>query len=185
MCKCALNEELNPGWVKKKSMFVPRAVLNNKKFVVKNEISVQVGERATECASARFAENPEIAGPESKIAEKISDVEEDDEPVVSYSKLQRWPEEGEPVCIVCGRYGAYIVDKTEQDVCSLECKARHLHKLGLPLVNQPNQLHSASAQEVVRADATTEWEFTKDSAGMKTSEMSELRKKVSVFMTHY
>ena len=51
---------------------------------------------------------------------------DDDEPVLSYSKQQRWPAPGEPVCSVCGRYGAYIVDQTDQDVCSLECKARHL-----------------------------------------------------------
>lgn len=55
-----------------------------------------------------------------------SDDEEDEEPVVSYSKQQRWPTKGEPVCVECGRYGAYIVDQTDQDVCSLECKARHL-----------------------------------------------------------
>ncbi|XP_072276176.1 probable ATP-dependent RNA helicase DDX59 isoform X2 [Pyxicephalus adspersus] len=46
------------------------------------------------------------------------------EPIKSFSKLQRWPTLGEPVCVVCGRYGEYISDQTEHDVCSLECKAR-------------------------------------------------------------
>ena len=69
----------------------------------------------------------------SEVSEKEEEEEEDDEPVLSYSKLQRWPAEGEPVCVVCGRYGAYIEDKTDEDVCSLECKARHLLKLRLPL----------------------------------------------------
>ena len=50
----------------------------------------------------------------------------DEEETVSYSKNQRWPAPGEPVCVICGRYGAYIVDQTDEDVCSLECKARHL-----------------------------------------------------------
>ena len=50
----------------------------------------------------------------------------DEEKTVSYSKNQRWPTPGEPVCVICGRYGAYIVDETDEDVCSLECKARHL-----------------------------------------------------------
>ncbi|XP_058524964.1 probable ATP-dependent RNA helicase DDX59 isoform X2 [Ochotona princeps] len=49
-----------------------------------------------------------------------------DEPVKSFSKTQRWAEPGEPVCVVCGRYGEYICDKTDEDVCSLECKAKHL-----------------------------------------------------------
>lgn len=51
---------------------------------------------------------------------------DDEEETVSYSKNQRWPTPGEPVCVICGRYGAYIVDQTDEDVCSLECKTRHL-----------------------------------------------------------
>lgn len=62
-----------------------------------------------------------------------SDSDDSDEPVLSFSKEQRWPVPGEPVCVVCGRYGAYIVDRTDDDVCSLECKARRLMKLGIHL----------------------------------------------------
>lgn len=29
---------------------------------------------------------------------------------------------GEPRCIICGRYGEYICDETDDDICSLECK---------------------------------------------------------------
>ena len=39
---------------------------------------------------------------------------EDDGPVVSFSKCQRWPIPGEPVCVECGRYGAYIIDRTDE-----------------------------------------------------------------------
>ncbi|KAM9618933.1 putative ATP-dependent RNA helicase DDX59 isoform 2-T14 [Morphnus guianensis] len=49
-----------------------------------------------------------------------------EEPIKSFSKSQRWAEPGEPVCVVCGRFGEYICDKTDEDVCSLECKAKHL-----------------------------------------------------------
>uniref|UniRef100_G3TZK3 RNA helicase n=1 Tax=Loxodonta africana TaxID=9785 RepID=G3TZK3_LOXAF len=55
---------------------------------------------------------------------KDSDLSE--EPVKSFSKTQRWAEPGEPVCVICGRYGEYICDQTDEDVCSLECKAKHL-----------------------------------------------------------
>ncbi|KAK7889810.1 hypothetical protein WMY93_025370 [Mugilogobius chulae] len=40
-------------------------------------------------------------------------------------------EPGEPVCVMCGRYGEYICDSTDNDVCSLECKGNHLAKMGL------------------------------------------------------
>ncbi|MBN3290499.1 DDX59 helicase, partial [Polypterus senegalus] len=58
-------------------------------------------------------------------------VEED--PVKSFKKNQRWPEPGEPVCVLCGRYGEYICDTTDSDVCSLECKAENLTRAGLLL----------------------------------------------------
>uniref|UniRef100_UPI003AAEF57F probable ATP-dependent RNA helicase DDX59 n=1 Tax=Centroberyx gerrardi TaxID=166262 RepID=UPI003AAEF57F len=57
--------------------------------------------------------------------------EEEEEPVKSFRKSQRWPEPGEPVCVMCGRYGEYICDSTDNDVCSLECKASHLAQMGL------------------------------------------------------
>lgn len=55
---------------------------------------------------------------------------EEEEPVKSFKKCQRWPGPGEPVCVMCGRYGEYICDATDNDVCSLECKANHLQKMG-------------------------------------------------------
>ncbi|XP_041863263.1 probable ATP-dependent RNA helicase DDX59 isoform X2 [Melanotaenia boesemani] len=60
-----------------------------------------------------------------------SDDEEEEEPVKSFKKNQRWPEPGEPVCVMCGRYGEYICDSTDNDVCSLECKANHLVQMGI------------------------------------------------------
>ncbi|XP_056459762.1 probable ATP-dependent RNA helicase DDX59 [Gadus chalcogrammus] len=58
------------------------------------------------------------------------DDEEEEEPVKSFRKSQRWPDPGEPVCVMCGRYGEYICDSTDNDVCSLECKGKHLTEMG-------------------------------------------------------
>lgn len=69
-----------------------------------------------------------------KSASSDSEEEEEDEeeePVKSFKKSQRWPEPGEPVCVMCGRYGEYICDSTDNDVCSLECKASHLARMGM------------------------------------------------------
>lgn len=41
---------------------------------------------------------------------------------------QREAQPGEPVCAVCGRYGEYICDETDDDICSLECKQSLLSK---------------------------------------------------------
>jgi ATP-dependent RNA helicase DDX59 len=70
---------------------------------------------------------PSSAGQLAKVSEQdTKDSHPFEEPVKSFAKTQRWAEPGEPVCVVCGRYGEYICDKTDEDVCSLECKARHL-----------------------------------------------------------
>lgn len=36
---------------------------------------------------------------------------------------------GEPRCTICGRYGEYICDETDDDICSLECKQILLSKI--------------------------------------------------------
>lgn len=62
-----------------------------------------------------------------------------DDEVVRFAKDQRMPEPGEPVCVVliypayitqiCGRYGEYICDENDSDICSLECKEILLKQL--------------------------------------------------------
>ncbi|KAK9052322.1 hypothetical protein SSX86_028951 [Deinandra increscens subsp. villosa] len=42
---------------------------------------------------------------------------------------QRFPVPGEPACVVCGKYGEYICDETDDDICSMDCKAELLENL--------------------------------------------------------
>lgn len=77
-------------------------------------------------------QDEEIKTPNDVQNSTSGDSEEgEEEPVKSFKKLQRWPEPGEPVCVMCGRYGEYICDSTDNDVCSLECKASHLVQMGM------------------------------------------------------
>ncbi|KAI8880001.1 DEAD-domain-containing protein [Backusella circina FSU 941] len=39
-----------------------------------------------------------------------------------FSSLQRIAQADEPICIICGKYGEYINNDTEHDICSIECK---------------------------------------------------------------
>ncbi|CAM6087315.1 unnamed protein product [Calypogeia fissa] len=48
---------------------------------------------------------------------------DEDNPVKVRSIDQRAAKPDEPSCVVCGRYGEYICDETDEDVCSLECKS--------------------------------------------------------------
>ncbi|XP_053247495.1 probable ATP-dependent RNA helicase DDX59 isoform X2 [Podarcis raffonei] len=73
-----------------------------------------------------------------------------EDPIKSFSKMQRWPQPGEPVCVVCGRYGEYICDKTDEDVCSLECKAKHL----LHIKEEKENSKSASSCEKAETQST-------------------------------
>ena len=97
-----------------------------------------------------------------------SSSDEVDGPVISYSKHQRWPVVGEPVCVVCGKYGAYIVDETDKDVCSLECKAKHLWTLGKSVCGGGGQ----GKEEEGRRQETTQlpWRYTEHAAVASLSE---------------
>ncbi|XP_039929169.1 probable ATP-dependent RNA helicase DDX59 isoform X1 [Hirundo rustica] len=85
--------------------------------------SSEIVQEHTEPAAADLGVAHLPLGKDSHNTEEDGSLEE---PIKSFSKSQRWAEPGEPVCVVCGRYGEYICDKTDEDVCSLECKAKHL-----------------------------------------------------------
>lgn len=55
---------------------------------------------------------------------------------------QRVPLPGEPVCVICGRFGEYICDETDNDICSMDCKAELL-----------KQKHSKHPEGVVNSQA--------------------------------
>uniref|UniRef100_A0A1X7TXZ4 RNA helicase n=1 Tax=Amphimedon queenslandica TaxID=400682 RepID=A0A1X7TXZ4_AMPQE len=71
--------------------------------------------------------------------------EEDEVPVIQHSREQRWPLEGEPVCIVCSRYGEYVLDETDEDVCSIECKTVRLEIL------KKSQSPLAEKKEIIKS----------------------------------
>ncbi|XP_027527669.1 probable ATP-dependent RNA helicase DDX59 [Neopelma chrysocephalum] len=83
----------------------------------------EIVQEHTEPVAGDFGAANTTLGKDSQNTDEGSPLEE---PIKSFSKSQRWAEPGEPVCVVCGRYGEYICDKTDEDVCSLECKAKHL-----------------------------------------------------------
>ncbi|KAG0503279.1 hypothetical protein HPP92_003351 [Vanilla planifolia] len=58
-------------------------------------------------------------------------------PIKERCKEQREALLGEPCCVVCGRYGEYICDETDDDICSKECKQILLSKVANGL--KPNK----------------------------------------------
>ncbi|WVZ13542.1 hypothetical protein V8G54_011108 [Vigna mungo] len=56
------------------------------------------------------------------------------------SRDQRLALQGEPKCVICGRYGEYICDETDDDVCSLECKQALLGRIAKSLAPSGNLL---------------------------------------------
>ena len=119
-------------------MFVPRSVLQKSKSTAGTEHIDVVKSPSSSSFHDELSNKNNIQEIPSRSQEtetyelkNENEAEDEDEDVICYSKQQRWPLKGEPVCVVCGRYGEYIVDQTDKDVCSLECKANHLHSLGL------------------------------------------------------
>ncbi len=89
-------------------MFIPRSVRGRGRKIT----------NTTECVST------------TESTSQLKDEQENDnDDIVLYSNNQRWPVTGEPVCIVCGRYGEYIVNDTNNDICSMQCKTIHLKQI--------------------------------------------------------
>ena len=111
-----------------------------------------------------------------------SDSDDSDEPVLSFSKQQRWPGPGEPVCVVCGRYGAYIVDRTDDDICSLECKAKCLMKLGIHLATSDIDGGSGAEKVEEEEDGNSSWVYREhqEVTSMTNAQCNALYKLVSV-----
>ena len=100
----------------------------------------------------------------------------DECPVVQWSQEQRWPLEGEPVCLVCGRYGEYILDETEDDVCSIECKKKRLESL-----------RKRPEMSLEHKSAATSETSSLTSSRMTPEQLEEFYKKVSdcfIFVGH-
>nr|GMC80475.1 DEAD-box ATP-dependent RNA helicase 41 [Ipomoea batatas] len=64
---------------------------------------------------------------ENQSSQPLGSTNEDDR-VKTWSE-QRFPLPREPVCVVCGKYGEYICNETEDDICSIDCKAELLENL--------------------------------------------------------
>lgn len=71
---------------------------------------------------------------------------------------QRYPIPGEPVCVVCGKYGEYICDETDDDICSMECKSKLMQK---------HKLHEVSLSSSISSDP-----FTRDSTSLQVPKSS-------------
>ncbi|KAI8095279.1 P-loop containing nucleoside triphosphate hydrolase protein [Thamnidium elegans] len=64
-----------------------------------------------------------IQEPNPKKPLVFHDIQPDIEPEIKqFSSDQRLALPDEPTCVVCGKYGEYINNDTNQDVCSLQCK---------------------------------------------------------------
>ena len=88
------------------------------------------GESEEECVNcAEEKENIESEKEEKSInsnenTERDDASEEETSDVIALSKDAPMAPILGPFCVICGRYGQYICDKTDEDVCSLECKQK-------------------------------------------------------------
>lgn len=73
--------------------------------------------------------------------------------------VQRFPAPGEPVCVMCGRYGEYICDETDDDVCSMECKCELL------------QLHAKERAEKAKEARTSFVSWRRPKGALQLPEM--------------
>ncbi|MQL72896.1 hypothetical protein Taro_005235 [Colocasia esculenta] len=94
-----------------------------------------------------------------------------DSPVKERCWDQREALPGEPRCVICGRYGEYICDETDDDICSTECKKILLDRLRSTIKLPVNQLPSK------KLPARDECFYVSDNVG---DQIETIRKKISI-----
>ncbi|GAB4834181.1 hypothetical protein Ancab_032446 [Ancistrocladus abbreviatus] len=97
------------------------------------ELSTDVLGASSSCAQlVQYDSDQESSGAE-ELSEKPSFDNVNGVDHVKTRSEQRFPLPGEPVCVVCGRYGEYICNETDDDICSMDCKVELLkrHTFGL------------------------------------------------------
>jgi ATP-dependent RNA helicase DDX59 len=88
-----------------------------------------------------------------------------------YDQREAFP--GEPRCTICGRYGEYICDQTDDDICSLQCKSILLSRLAT---------HKNSKKErkpIVKIAATDECFYVRNE-GLTNDQIVSLRTKMGI-----
>ncbi|XP_008796949.2 uncharacterized protein LOC103712249 isoform X2 [Phoenix dactylifera] len=85
---------------------------------------------------------------------------------------QRFPLPGEPACVLCGRYGEYICDKTGDDICSIDCKTELLKLKDVPLVERTFS-HKELPWQSGPEDVLQMPELEKDTWGYDTHEWTK------------
>ncbi|XP_047323334.1 DEAD-box ATP-dependent RNA helicase 41 [Impatiens glandulifera] len=117
--------------------------------------------------------------------ESSATIENNDDETADDVKSKCWSQRealpGEPHCVICGRYGEYICDETNDDICSLECKQTLLTRL-------------AKSQAAVcrpppkRLSTTDECFYVRDSHAQTlppNDQIESLRKKLGICVRGY
>ncbi|XP_070542585.1 probable ATP-dependent RNA helicase DDX59 [Ptychodera flava] len=123
-------DEVKDGQCGSESFMSSSQGQSSKDAIVEEKVKAASEHKETPPEDNDTADFPPSYVPTLEERKANSDASDDEaEAIISYSKDQRWPEPGEPVCIMCGRYAEYICEQTDVDICSLECKAKHLAEM--------------------------------------------------------
>ncbi|XP_065022981.1 DEAD-box ATP-dependent RNA helicase 41-like [Musa acuminata AAA Group] len=100
-------------------------------------------------------------------------------PVKQRCQEQREALPGEPRCVICGRYGEYICDLTDDDICSIECKTILLSRHEKAHNPAPKLTHH------VKIPIKDECFYVRDndrggSGGLTTIQIDSLRSKIGL-----
>ncbi|XP_043696164.1 DEAD-box ATP-dependent RNA helicase 41 isoform X2 [Telopea speciosissima] len=86
---------------------------------------------------------------------------------------------GEPSCVICGRYGEYICDETDDDICSMECKQILLGRLA-------NSRKPVCVSSSIKVPVTDECFYVRDddqksdSESLSSNQIEALRRRIEI-----
>ena len=103
--------------------------------------------------SIDHSNEPLIRSPSFTSSTPSDSIESDLEPIIEFSKDAPAAPILGPFCVICGKFGQYVCDRTDQDVCSLECKrkaeeAKEAEEATLSSTDSPTQTPSIPTHSI-------------------------------------
>ena len=86
------------------------------------EVTLIKEEEGEEEEDVKEEEEKEVPPVKEEEEDKEEDVKE--EKVIEFSRDAPMAPILGPFCVICGKFGQYVCDRTDEDVCSMECKRK-------------------------------------------------------------
>ncbi|CAO3637874.1 unnamed protein product [Cunninghamella blakesleeana] len=117
-------------------MFIPKSIKRKQPFIDNHELHINKKQvldkdqtksnQLSTTITTTYEKEETVVDNRQKIKvdhdSSINTINNTNDIAVDNMSIPETPTTNEPTCVICGKYGEYINDETDHDICSMECK---------------------------------------------------------------